>query len=636
MHTIHQILTHYWGFTSFRSIQEDVITNVLKGKDTLALLPTGGGKSICYQVPALHEEGICLVVSPLIALMKDQVDNLNSKGIKAVAINSLMHWKEVDIALENCVYGDYKFLYLSPERLSSDKMKIYLERLNINLIAVDEAHCISQWGYDFRPSYLKIAEIREFLPNVPILALTATATPKVAEDIQDKLEFREGNLLKTSFERSNLAYVVLKEEDKLSRLLKVIRNVPGTGIVYVRSRRLTQETAFYLQKSGVKADYYHAGLDAQDRLRKQSEWMGGTTPVMVCTNAFGMGIDKSDVRYVVHLDAPDSLEAYFQEAGRAGRDGHKSYAVLLTNNFDSLEFEKKLDNIFPSKEDIKKVYKALANHLQIPIGGGDDKPYSVDLGGLSKSFDIQMVTILSSLRFLEKEAYLTLTEAYDMPSRLMVIAEREGLYKLQVKNPTIDAFMKLLLRSYPGIFDNYVKINEFELAQRANTQKETIITYLNRLASQGILDYLPQTDLPQVTFNSGRVPDAELVISKTVYENRKLIAEERLNKVLEYITTFNQCRSQMLLSYFGEYDTMRCGQCDVCLERNKLDINDLQFDEIADIIKQRLKTKPVTAKDLAQTYKGNDKKLLKVIQLMLDNGQLTYDDEQRLLWKEEG
>lgn len=633
MHTIDQILTKYWGFSSFRPVQEEVINAVLEGKDTLALLPTGGGKSICYQIPALYNEGICLVVSPLIALMKDQVDNLNKKGIKALAINSLMHWKEIEIALENCIYGDYKFLYVSPERLGTDTMRNYLERMNINLIAVDEAHCISQWGYDFRPSYLKIAEIREMLPEVSVLALTATATPDVAEDIQEKLQFREKNLLRTSFERKNLAYVVLHEESKYQRLLKIIRNVPGTGIVYVRSRRLTQETADFLKKNGVNADYYHAGLEAQERMHKQNNWMSGVTPVMVCTNAFGMGIDKPNVRFVVHLDPPDSLEAYFQEAGRAGRDGHKSYAVLLTNNSDVVELQHKTEMAFPEKEEIRKVYNSLANYLQIPIGAGDDNYYSFDLGDLSKFSDIQRVTTLNSLKFLEREGYLNLTEAFDMPSRVMIIAKREALYKMQVENPTIDAFIKLLLRSYPGIFDGYVKINEFELAQRANTSKDAILTYLKRLASLSVIDYLPQTDQPQVCFNGGRVSDSELVISKANYDERRSTVEKRLKAVENYIGNSAKCRSQMLLAYFGEVDALRCGQCDICLERNKLELNDMQYEELLELIKQQLLEQALKTEQLLETYRGNDEKLLKMIQLLIDNGQLEYDEETRLIWK---
>lgn len=632
MQTIHQILTRYWGYTHFRSLQEEIITSVLDGNDTLALMPTGGGKSICYQVPALHMEGICLVISPLIALMKDQVDALNEKGIKAIAINSLMNWREVETAIENCVYGDYKFLYVSPERLTMDSFRNQLERMSVNLIAVDEAHCISQWGYDFRPPYLKIAEIRELFPEVPVLALTATATPHVVQDIQDKLAFRKPNVLSKSFERKNLAYVVLQEEDKYKRLLKVVTNVRGSGIVYVRSRRMTSEISAFLRKHNINADYYHAGLDAQERAQKQNDWMNSNSAVMVCTNAFGMGIDKPNVRYVVHVDVPDSLEAYFQEAGRAGRDGEKSYAVLLTNKSDQLDFERRVEFSFPAKDEIKKVYRALANHFHVAYGAGEGVFHSLDIQEFCHDFNFTPAIAYNSIKFLEREGYLITTEAFDIPSRVMITANKEELYKMQVQNKALDNFIKLLLRSYPGLFDNYIKINEIDIAKRAQTSVDMVVKSLDRLHKLEILDYIPKTGLPQISFTRGRLPDNELTISAQNYDQRKAITVERMQAVTNYISTNDTCRSQMLLEYFGEKTESRCGQCDVCLERNKLDLNDLQYEELEQLIKEKLWEKPLTVDELMQDIDWqHEEKVLKMIQLLVDKGLLVYNDEGQLI-----
>lgn len=606
---------------------------MLDGYDTLALMPTGGGKSICYQVPALYRDGICLVISPLIALMKDQVDALNERGIKAIAINSLMNWKEVENAIENCVYGDYKFLYVSPERLTMDSFRNQLERMNVNLIAVDEAHCISQWGYDFRPPYLKIAEIRELFPEVPVLALTATATPLVVEDIQEKLDFRQPNVLKKSFERKNVAYVVLQEEDKYKRLLKVVTNVKGSGIVYVRSRRMTSEISAYLSKHNINADYYHAGLDAQERTQKQAKWMASSTGVMVCTNAFGMGIDKPNVRYVVHVDVPDSLEAYFQEAGRAGRDGNKSYAVLLTNKSDQIDFERRIEFSFPAKDEIKKVYRALANHFHVAYGAGEGIFHSLDIQEFCRDFNFTPAIAYNSIKFLEREGYLLTTEAFDMPSRVMITANKEQLYRMQVQNKALDNFIKLMLRSYPGLFDGYVKINELDIAKRAQTSIDMVVQSLDKLQKFELIDYIPKTGLPQISFTKGRLPDNELAISAKNYDQRKAITVDRMQAVSKYISTFNICRSQMLLEYFGEKTDTRCGQCDVCLERNKLDLNDLQYEELQHLIKEKLADTPLTVDGLMQGIDWeHEEKVLKMIQLSVDNGQLTYDDDGKLMW----
>ena len=635
MDEIHKILNKYWGFTEFRPLQLDVIRSVLKGTDTLALLPTGGGKTMCFQVPSILHEGICIVISPLVALMKDQVDKLHKKEIKAVAITSAMSKKEIDVALDNCVYGDYKFLYISPERIGTEIIKERVKKMKVNLIAVDEAHCISQWGYDFRPSYLKISDLRELHPNVPILALTATATPEVVKEIQDKLHFKTEHVLRKSFERKNLAYAVLHEEDKNMRLLKLINNVHGSGIVYVRNRKKTQELAKFLSANGVSADFYNAGINHLMRDQKQHDWISDQCRIMVCTNAFGMGIDKPDVRLVVHMDLPDCIESYFQEAGRAGRDGHKSFAILLYNNSDKIELNRNLKLNFPELDVIKQTYQALANHFQIPVGAGEGQSYSFDIADLCNKYNMNAVTVFSSLKFLEKEEYLSVSESLFQPSRVHLNVIKEDLYKFQVANSAYDDFIKLLLRSYGGIFDNYVRCNEVELAIRWNNSKEMVVKYLLQLDKFGILSYIPQTDLPQIIFIRPRVDSKQVSISSQHLKLRKQKAEERAHSLLNYATNPDKCRSQILLAYFGETNTTRCGICDYCRERNKNEVSNEEFENVTDEIKSLLFSKHLTLKDLITAVTGsNDNKILKVVQWLLDNGKLVYDGENRLTWKE--
>ena len=456
MNLFHKILLKYWGYSSFRPLQEEIIESVVAGKDTLALMPTGGGKSITFQVPALAMEGLCLVITPLIALMKDQVEALRSHGISALMIHSGMTSREIDIALDNAIFGEYKFLYLSPERLETDIFKTRLRRMKICMLAVDESHCISQWGYDFRPSYLQIANIRSLLPDVPVLALTATATPKVADDIMDKLKFREQNLLQKSFERKNLVYLVRETDDKFQYLLKILRKERGTAIVYVRSRGNTQEIAEELVQNGISADFYHAGLSSEMRSKKQDEWKAGKTRVIVATNAFGMGIDKPDVRVVVHIDLPDSLEAYFQEAGRAGRDEQLAYAALLYNRDDQTKFKHRLRNEFPPIADIKSVYQAACNYVQVPYGAGRGAAFEFNTTSFSYQYKYYPATIYSAFKFLRRENLAELTEDIDNPSRIMFIVGRDDLYKIQINNPEIDRFIKVVLRAYAGLFNNYV------------------------------------------------------------------------------------------------------------------------------------------------------------------------------------
>lgn len=615
-------------------MQEEIINSVMEGKDTLALLPTGGGKSICFQVPTMARDGLCIVVTPLIALMKDQVENLKKKGIKAVAIYSGMHVNEMEQAINNCMFGDVKFLYLSPERLETERITLNIEKMNVSLLAVDEAHCISQWGYDFRPSYLNIKQIREYLPNVPIIALTATATSNVVEDIQDKLGFKEHNLFKQSFERKNLTYVVQFEEDKLNRLLKIVNNLKGSGIVYLRSRRKTVEVADFLKKNNISSGFYHAGLDRSSREVRQNSWISGETSVIVSTNAFGMGIDKPNVRFVVHLDIPDSLEAYFQEAGRAGRDGNNAYAVLLYEKADLLESKQFLKTQYPEIKIIKQVYQALGNFFQLAIGSGQDQSFDFDIYSFCTNYNLQYQTVLYSLKFLEKEGYLLLHEMSDSDSKIFFKASKEDLYKFQVENAPFDKFIKAILRSYTGLFTEYVKINEEEIARRTNLNKEVIEKQLAQLDKLDILTYQQKKSTPQVVYLTERVDSKNLLISDETYKIRKETAEARLNSVHNYIVNDNKCRSIQLLKYFDEEQSKRCGKCDVCVERNKIELSELEFDTVVKQIKPILIEKSLSIEEIAGLVPNvNDDKIIKVVQWLLDNDKLIYDSQQKLHWK---
>lgn len=631
MPDIHDILKQYWGYSSFRALQEEVIASVMQGQDTLALLPTGGGKSICFQVPAMAQTGMCIVVSPLIALMKDQVENLVKRGIKAIAITSAMHKREIDIALDNCVHGAVKFLYLSPERLETEIVRMRLPKMNISLIAIDESHCISQWGYDFRPSYLKLEKLRDLLPGVPVLALTATATPEVVKDIQQKLKFKKAHVLQKSFERKNLSYVVLQEEDKLSRLIKIVQNVKGAGIVYVRNRKKTQDIAAYLRSHKIPADFYHAGLDTQTRDTKQSNWIQNKSRVIVCTNAFGMGIDKPDVRFVVHIDVPDSPEAYFQEAGRAGRDEEKAFAVLMYNKSDELELQRNLETSFPSLEEIRQTYQALVNYYQMPSGSGQGVTVNFDIVHFCDTYKLQPIIVFNSLKFIEREGYISLTDAVFQPSRIKLEMNREDLYKFQLSNTSIDIFIKLLLRSYSGLFDNFVKINEWDLAKKANLRQEDIVKKLNYLHQHKILTYAAQTELPQLTFEQPRVATNELRFSKENFSLLKKKAEERINAMIHYATSTHKCRSQLLLAYFGETNTYPCKQCDVCLDANKKTLHTDEFESISSQIRELLSVQPMDLKTLVDAITDNqEEKVIHTIQWMIDNADIRYNQENQL------
>ncbi|MCC7332387.1 MAG: RecQ family ATP-dependent DNA helicase [Flavobacteriales bacterium] len=631
---IHQILLQYWGYSNFRELQEEIILSVLEGKDTLALLPTGGGKSICFQVPAMAKDGICIVISPLIALIKDQVENLKKKGIKATSIYSGMSKREIDVALDNCVYGGYKFLYISPERINTEIFAARFEKMNVNLFAVDESHCISQWGYDFRPSYLNISRLREMKPEIPFIALTATATADVVKDIQFQLGFKKENVLQKSFERKNIAYVVIQEEDKLKRLLKILTKIEGSSVVYVGTRKKAQNIADFLVQKGFSADYYHAGLTNNERSLKQSNWINNITRIIVSTNAFGMGIDKPNVRSVIHLDLPNSLEAYFQEAGRAGRDEKKAYAVLLVEKTDRIELEKQIISNFPEIDTIKQVYQALANFYQLPIGSAQNETFFFDISLFSKQFNFQVFTVFNCLKFLEKEGYLIVSESVFSPSRIKIEVSNVELYDIQLRNPSLDLLIKILLRSYGGLFDDFVKIDEFDIARKLNNTKDNIEKQLDYLANSNVISYVKQSNLPQLTYLQARVEAKSIYISKQHYSERKSVAVQKMESVIYYAFSKHKCRSQLLLSYFGEKNEFRCGVCDVCLERNKLELSDIEFTNISDQIKKILNQTPLNMSGLISKIEiSREDKIIKVIQWLTENGKLIINKENLLEWR---
>ena len=633
MESFRQILIKYWGYPDFRPLQLDIIKSVKDGKDTLGLMPTGGGKSITFQVFSLSKPGICIVITPLIALMKDQVENLNKKGIKALAVHSGMSQREIKLTLDNAVWGDYKFLYVSPERLNSERFLERLKQMDINLLTVDEAHCISQWGYDFRPSYLNIAEVRKLLPDLPVLALTATATQKVADDIQEKLSFREKNQMNVSFQRENLSYLVRHVEDKNGYLLKTLQKVKGSGIIYVRSRKATREVAEELRKNNISADYYHAGLSNLVRSARQDNWLKGKTRVIVATNAFGMGIDKPDVRFVIHIDAPDSLEAYYQEAGRAGRDGKKSAAVLLFNNADKVKLRKHVSTAFPEIANIKRIYEALCNFLQVAVGFGKAMTYEFSLQNFAQAFKFQQAMVYNSLKIMQREGYLEFTEEVDNPSRVSFVVSRDELYKFQVANAAFDDFIKLVLRSYTGLFSGYVRIDEELLAKRANIDQEVVYNYLKHLRKSNVIDYIPRNRTPFIYFSKERIAIERLKISQENYQVRKKDYSDRVEAVLHYATSSDTCRSQILLTYFGENDSAPCGTCDVCKNVERMQLSTFDFKNIAERI-QKILEKPCKMEDLIFKLKGNEEKMREILKWHLDNQKIVYRVDGLLEWRQ--
>jgi len=629
-----EVLSKHWGFNAFRPLQEDIIQSVLQGNDTLALLPTGGGKSICYQVPAMMREGICIVISPLIALMKDQVANLRKRKIKAVAIYSGMKRREIDLLLNNCVHGAYKFLYLSPERLATEIVQARIERMPVNLLAVDEAHCISQWGYDFRPPYLKIAEIRPLLKGVPVLALTATATAEVKNDICEKLQFTNGKIFQSSFERKNIAYVVRFEENKLHKLVTIFERIPGCGIVYVRNRKHTKEISDFLRKNRIAADYYHAGLELPERSIRQERWIADETRVMVCTNAFGMGIDKPDVRCVVHVDLPENIEAYYQESGRAGRDGQKSFAVLLYNLSDKAETEKRVKGCFPLLKEIQDIYTALCNFFQIAVGAGKGESYDFDIVAFSKTYNFEILKVHHALKLLEQQGLLAVTDAVYTPARIQIIVRKEELYKFQVANAGCDPIIKFLLRTHSGLFDEMVNVNEGEIAKRLKIEKQEVVKTLRLLDRLKIAVYEQPTDKPQLTMLEAREDARYLRLDTDFIEKRRKTYERNLLTMLAYAMNKSRCRSQYVLDYFGEKENYRCGICDICLERNKTGMTDIEFDSVTEEIKKQLAGGEKNLDDIIKgIHRFSEQKTLSALRWLTDSGQVIQHGNQ-FIWNE--
>ena len=627
MNKYQEILKQYWGYDSFRDLQEEIITSIGEGKDTLGLMPTGGGKSITFQVPALAQEGICIVITPLIALMKDQVQNLRKREIKALAIYSGMTRQEILTALENCIFGNYKFLYISPERLDTEIFRTKLRSMKVSMITVDESHCISQWGYDFRPAYLKIAEIRELLPEVPVLALTATATPEVVTDIQARLKFREGNVFRMSFERKNLAYIVRKTDNKTKEILYILQRISGSAIIYVRNRRRTKEITELLMNEGITADFYHAGLDNAVKDLRQKRWQSGEVRVMVATNAFGMGIDKPDVRIVLHLDLPDSPEAYFQEAGRAGRDGEKAYAVILYSKSDKTTLHKRVVDTFPDKEYILNVYEHLQYYYQMAMGDGFQCIREFNLEEFCRKFKYFPVPVDSALKILTQAGYLEYTDEQDNSSRILFTIRRDELYKLREMGKEAEALIQSILRSYTGVFTDYAYISEESLAIRTGLTRQQIYNILVTLTKRRIVDYIPRKKTPYIIYTRERLELRFLHIPPSVYEERKARYEARIKAMEEYVTTENVCRSRMLLRYFGEKNEHNCGQCDVCLSKRATDnLSEESYEEVKRKILDLLSHSPLTPAETADQIKAEKEDIGQVIRYLLDEGELKMQD----------
>ena len=625
MNKYQEILKQYWGYDSFRDLQEEIITSIGEGKDTLGLMPTGGGKSITFQVPALAQEGICIVITPLIALMKDQVQNLRKREIKALAIYSGMTRQEILTALENCIFGNYKFLYISPERLDTEIFRTKLRSMKVSMITVDESHCISQWGYDFRPAYLKIAEIRELLPEVPVLALTAT--PEVVTDIQARLKFREGNVFRMSFERKNLAYIVRKTDNKTKELLYILQRISGSAIIYVRNRRRTKEITELLMNEGITADFYHAGLDNAVKDLRQKRWQSGEVRVMVATNAFGMGIDKPDVRIVLHLDLPDSPEAYFQEAGRAGRDGEKAYAVILYSKSDKTTLHKRVVDTFPDKEYILNVYEHLQYYYQMAMGDGFQCIREFNLEEFCRKFKYFPVPVDSALKILTQAGYLEYTDEQDNSSRILFTIRRDELYKLREMGKEAEALIQSILRSYTGVFTDYAYISEESLAVRTGLTRQQIYNILVTLTKRRIVDYIPRKKTPYIIYTRERLELRFLHIPPSVYEERKARYEARIKAMEEYVTTENICRSRMLLRYFGEKNEHNCGQCDVCLSKRATDnLSEESYEEVKRQILDLLSHSPLTPAETADQIKAEKEDIGQVIRYLLDEGELKMQD----------
>jgi ATP-dependent DNA helicase RecQ len=631
------ILKKYWQHSQFRPLQEDIVNSVLQGHDTLALLPTGGGKSVCFQVPALLLEGVCIVITPLIALMKDQVEQLKRRGILAVAIHSGMNRSEIDILLDNCIYGSVKFLYVSPERLQTELFIERAKQMKVSLIAVDEAHCISQWGYDFRPPYLQIPTLRELKPATPVIALTATATLVVKEDIMNKLAFRQpAGVFQKSFARDNLSFVVRKTENKERKLLDILQKVKGSAIIYVRSRKATQQIAEWLSKRGISASYYHAGLEFEERSKRQEEWIHNKSRVMVATNAFGMGIDKPDVRLVVHLDLPENLESYYQEAGRAGRDGIRSFAVILYQEADVINLQFKTEQAHPSPEALKKVYQALANYYQLAIGSSGGESYDFDLLEFAERFKYHQAEVYIALKKLEEEGLIQFNESFYNPSHLFFPVDKTRLYEFQIANARFDPVIKMLLRLYGGeLFSEFVKISESYLAKGLKISEKEMIATLQHLNELKVVIYQPLKNKPQVTFVLPRQDADRLPLNINRLEERKKLIVDKMKAMVAFATTTHRCRMQIVQEYFGEDTFSVCGLCDVCIEQRKSD-NRSAYDQLRAEIVNIIKNTSMTIEQLEEHIEPTDRELYAdVVRELVDEGLLQYDDSWRLQLSEQ-
>ncbi len=625
--SIHSVLRHYWGFDSFRPMQEQIIRSIMDGHDTLALMPTGGGKSLTYQVPAMAQEGVCIVVTPLIALMKDQVDNLRRRNISAVAVHSGLTPRQIDIALDNCVYGDVKFLYIAPERLGTEIFRLRVQRMKVSLLAVDEAHCISQWGYDFRPSYLRIAEIRTLIPSTPILALTASATKVVEEDIIDKLAMAEPAILRSSFARSNLSYSVRDVEDKNEQLMRIISNVPGSGIVYVRTREGAEKITAWLQQQGESADYYHGGLPNAERSLRQDDWTEGRTRIMVATNAFGMGIDKADVRFVVHYTMCDSLESYYQEAGRAGRDGRRSYAVLLTSSNDEQRVVKRFESEFPPLDEIKSIYEKVCNYVQVAIGDGLQSSFVFNIHDFAAREHIFIGKVQSALKILQQNGYLTLTEELENPARIIFCVSRDDLYKIRVERNDLDHFLRIILRMYNGVFTEFRAIDEREIAIMSGYTLDHVKELLKRLWQMRVIRYIPSNRSPMLFFNEERLPTEDIYIAPESYRLRKEMMHERFSKMLEYAAEQEQCRSQMLSAYFGDTEAKECGICDICIARRKTSKGVVVKEDLQAQILAKLSEQALSVRDLIAEFRCDPQPILDTLKEMHEKGIIQTNND---------
>lgn len=626
MAAIHSILKQYWGYDAFRPLQEEIINSVLEGKDTLALMPTGGGKSLCFQVPAMATNGLCLVISPLIALMKDQVETLRKKGITAFAVYSGMSRKEVINTFKVASESNCKFLYVSPERLESTLFKEYLPGFGINLIAIDEAHCISQWGYDFRPPYLRIAALRKELPNIPMLALTASATPDVQKDICDKLEFKNASVFSQSFERANLSYSTFKVDSKINKIIEVLRKVNGSSIIYCKSRKRTKELSELLKLQQISSDYYHAGLPQEERNKKQEAWINNKTRVIVCTNAFGMGIDKPDVRTVIHADVPDCLENYYQEAGRGGRDGKTAYAVLLYDDRDLHELEKMADLRFPVLEDIRNVYQSVANYLQIPTGIGEGQYYDFDLSDFLRKFKLTGHITLYALKALEQEGWLAFNEQVFLPSSLVFTTTKNHLFSFENEHSELDVLIKTLLRAYEGIFDQPASISEKMIAGLMKTDLEVVKKHLHHLHQAGFIEYQPQKDSPQLYLLRNRIKAEDITIDMIAYNKRKEQFQRRMKQMVTFVNDDSQCRSRIIGSYFGDEKIKACGICDNCLRQKATVLSKEEFESLHHRIINIVKYEPLHTKDLMLKLNSIKKeKAWKVIEFLQTENKISVD-----------